>query len=374
MSSRPATPQFLLIPLMIALGSGLALMLLLLAVQPIISLVIAAVMGGVALAGRRIGLDVPGTLRRWVGAVLAWDDVTYEPLSRRMVALEMVVIVVMVALATYRFYTAPGLQLSGGEAEWLTSSAYAAHDGLREYGRIPLWQPLLESGETLVDNPFSFILNPFSSLPSLIVGAAEGAEDQRGADRLGRGVGRVDAGARVGIRRIKPPAAGAAAGGQGQHVRHVQQWLFSTGLQSGLFPLDCGGNAGDYSDAGQTLAASSVRGFVGAAAVRREYLVHAANGDLCCGRSRRLSRPKRRQVRIQYERAESLLQVFRAHSRHFGFRPSSGIRRGAGGRSERGHLYPLMGESGSDRQTSAAGRSRMDYPAVALRRDLLLQS
>jgi len=63
---------------------------------------------------------------------------------------------------------------SGGEAEWLTSSAYAAHDGLQQYGRIPLWQPLFEFGEPLLENPFACIFNPFSSAPSLLLGGDTG--------------------------------------------------------------------------------------------------------------------------------------------------------------------------------------------------------
>ncbi len=68
----------------------------------------------------------------------------------------------------------PALQLPGREAEWLTSSAYLAADGLRRHGYIPLWQPYLEFGEPLVDNPFSFVLNPLSAGPSLLEGGARG--------------------------------------------------------------------------------------------------------------------------------------------------------------------------------------------------------
>jgi hypothetical protein len=98
------------------------------------------------------------------------------PTTRKpfLLAAEIAAILLMVAYATRPYYQSPGLQLSGSESEWLTSSAYAAHNGLRDYGRIPLWQPYLEFGEPLVDNPFSFIVNPFSSVPSLLLGGAEG--------------------------------------------------------------------------------------------------------------------------------------------------------------------------------------------------------
>jgi hypothetical protein len=97
------------------------------------------------------------------------------PLTRLRIAAEMGVIVLMVLFATSRFYdTGLGLQLSGGETEWITSSAYAAADGLRTYGRIPLWQPYLEFGEPLIDNPVTFVLNPISTVPSLVIGAVNG--------------------------------------------------------------------------------------------------------------------------------------------------------------------------------------------------------
>jgi hypothetical protein len=175
MTPRPNSPQFLMIPLMIALVCGAALLVLFLAIQPIVSTVIGVILVGVVLAARQIGLDVPGMVRRGIGAALRRETVRLEPVSKWVVAVEMAAIAGMVLLSTYRFYTAGSdIQLSGGEAEWITSSAYGASMGLREYGRIPLWQPYLEYGEPLVDNPVSFVLNPISSVPSLILGAAEG--------------------------------------------------------------------------------------------------------------------------------------------------------------------------------------------------------
>ncbi|MCC7209584.1 MAG: hypothetical protein IT323_19905 [Anaerolineae bacterium] len=68
----------------------------------------------------------------------------------------------------------PSLQLPGSEAEWLTSAAHVAALSLRDNGYLPLWQPFLEMGEPTIDNPFTFILNPISALPSLIVGGRYG--------------------------------------------------------------------------------------------------------------------------------------------------------------------------------------------------------
>lgn len=54
--------------------------------------------------------------------------------------------------------------------EFLTSSAHYAARQLHANGYIPLWQPYLGEGRPLLESPFAFILNPFSSAPSLILG------------------------------------------------------------------------------------------------------------------------------------------------------------------------------------------------------------
>jgi len=62
----------------------------------------------------------------------------------------------------------------GYELEWLTSSAHFAHLSLRDYGYLPLWQPYNNFGEPLIDNPFSFVLNPISAGPTLLFGGVSG--------------------------------------------------------------------------------------------------------------------------------------------------------------------------------------------------------
>lgn len=64
-----------------------------------------------------------------------------------------------------------GERLYGHETEWLTSSVHQAHLSLRDYGYLPLWNPYNDFGEPLIDNPFSFVLNPISAAPSLFLGA-----------------------------------------------------------------------------------------------------------------------------------------------------------------------------------------------------------
>lgn len=68
----------------------------------------------------------------------------------------------------------PTQRVAGRELEWLTSSAQTAYQSLREYGYLPLWQPYNQFGEPLIESPFSFVLNPISTVPSLIWGGTVG--------------------------------------------------------------------------------------------------------------------------------------------------------------------------------------------------------
>jgi len=71
-------------------------------------------------------------------------------------------------------YGHPGQRLAGGEFEWLTNSAYISSDSLKTYGYIPLWSSGIEFGEPFLNNPFSFVLNPISTVPSWLQGAVQG--------------------------------------------------------------------------------------------------------------------------------------------------------------------------------------------------------
>jgi hypothetical protein len=124
-------------------------------------------------------LRVPLRINQGVGQIaIPAPSMTLPTISQRirtgiLFTVEIGVVTGMTLFATTLFQN-NDYQLSSGETEWLTSSAYAAANGLREYGRIPLWQPYLEYGEPLLDNPFSFVMNPISAGPSMLIGAKEG--------------------------------------------------------------------------------------------------------------------------------------------------------------------------------------------------------
>lgn len=102
-----------------------------------------------------------------------------QPRYRKLVPLvyfgELIVILMMVLTVTepYRDMDT-GQRLHGIEQEWLTSSSMQTSLSVRESGYIPLWQPYLEYGEPLVENPFAFVLNPLSTLPSIFWGGVNG--------------------------------------------------------------------------------------------------------------------------------------------------------------------------------------------------------
>jgi hypothetical protein len=87
-----------------------------------------------------------------------------------------IALIILVALwVNWTFVSAPAHErVNGIELEWLTSSAHFAHVSLRDYGYLPLWQPYNDFGEPLIDNPFSFVLNPLSAAPTLIWGGVVG--------------------------------------------------------------------------------------------------------------------------------------------------------------------------------------------------------
>ncbi len=97
------------------------------------------------------------------------------PITPLAVIFEWVIIGLVAWLATTTFsqYN-PSQKLPGGEAEWLTSSAYLTSLNFQAEGYIPRWEPWFAFGEPLIDNPFSFVLNPISTLPSLIYGGLTG--------------------------------------------------------------------------------------------------------------------------------------------------------------------------------------------------------
>ena len=68
----------------------------------------------------------------------------------------------------------PNTRLGGIEAEYLTRTAYPVATLLQRKGYIPLWDPYMELGDPMLENPVAFYFNPVLIGPSLLLGPITG--------------------------------------------------------------------------------------------------------------------------------------------------------------------------------------------------------
>ena len=104
---------------------------------------------------------------------------TSAPLLPRLSAVqiisELILVVVVAVYATSPFLDlGQPTRLGGIESEYLTRTAYSFSTILPEKGYIPLWQPYLERGDPLLENPVSFAFNPLASVPPILFGLYDG--------------------------------------------------------------------------------------------------------------------------------------------------------------------------------------------------------
>lgn len=93
----------------------------------------------------------------------------------RLYTAEIIFILLVLALATRHLQNFRYDQrLSGNEFTYLINSGVIAADAYHETGAIPLWNPYMGRGEPLIENPFSFVLNPLMTLPIVWFGALQG--------------------------------------------------------------------------------------------------------------------------------------------------------------------------------------------------------
>jgi len=173
-----AEPTTISIIISAALCAGVAFVLLLFAAIPLFAVLIGLPLAGMAFFAWKSNLDPLLLPRRFLTQLKTSPPLSTTTLPRlrwRIVVIEIGIIVLTTVLITRPFYDSPpNFQLSGNESEWLTSGVTTAYRGLQETGRIPRWQPYLEKGEPLIENPFNFIFNPIASGPSLLLGPVTG--------------------------------------------------------------------------------------------------------------------------------------------------------------------------------------------------------
>lgn len=70
----------------------------------------------------------------------------------------------------------PEIRLISIEHERLSGILIPVYVGLEKYDQIPTWNPYLSAGVPLVNNAFSYLFNPFASVPVLALGPVQGAK------------------------------------------------------------------------------------------------------------------------------------------------------------------------------------------------------
>src|SRR5690606_31801000 len=68
----------------------------------------------------------------------------------------------------------PSYRINGLEVENVTVSGYFLYTSIQNHGYVPYWQPYSNSGQPLVDEAYSYVVNPFSYIPILLFGDNNG--------------------------------------------------------------------------------------------------------------------------------------------------------------------------------------------------------
>lgn len=167
-----------------------------------------------------------------------------SPRTRRIVVLliEILVVVILTVWVYGPYIREDGTRMvAGRELEWLTSHLYQAAIGLRNEGYIPLWQPWLNYGEPLIDNPFSSVLNPLALLPTVVAGPVMGVRISVVLHALLAGLGGIYLGY---ILRMGLPARLLLAAlllAKGNMIAMIGDGYFQLGIAQAYFPWIIGG-------------------------------------------------------------------------------------------------------------------------------------
>ncbi|MFN8372562.1 MAG: hypothetical protein U0694_06760 [Anaerolineae bacterium] len=245
----PKPPAFLAWIVAFAVISGALLLLALLPTGEGAALLVIAALLGMFAAAVRAGASPVRVFRRGWRWLLKERPIAADRPFALGDALRsgqaFVEIVIMIGLALYCtrdfLMSDDGFRLPGYESEWLTNSAFLASLTLHEHGYLPLWQPYMEFGEPLVHNPFGFILNPFSSVPSLIWGGQHGVKISVTLTAIIAGIGGWFLGRVLGFSAWGRLLLGALMLGKGNMHAMLGNGYFQLGVAQAYFPWVIGG-------------------------------------------------------------------------------------------------------------------------------------
>jgi hypothetical protein len=167
------------------------------------------------------------------------------PITLLAVLVEIALIIIVSLNATPHFLDPdPDLKLHGYEGEWLTSSARFASYSLDWYGYISLWQPNLSRGEPLIDNAFSFVLNPISAGPTLLYGGNLGIRYSVVLTAILAGLGGWALGRMMGFGTVGRLLLGLLMAGKGNMIGMIGQGYFQLGTSQAYIPWIIAGTIG----------------------------------------------------------------------------------------------------------------------------------
>lgn len=131
----------------------------------------------------------------------------------------------------------PDQRQPGVEHERLAGTLLPVFTGLERYGQIPTWNPYLSSGKPIINNPFSYLFNPFYSLPVLLLGGVQGSKLATALALLLAGWNMWALARAVGIGAVGRVAAGALYMMSGGLAAKFFTGHFQLGLSLAWVPL-----------------------------------------------------------------------------------------------------------------------------------------
>jgi hypothetical protein len=160
-------------------------------------------------------------------------------------ALEIGLIVFICLISTRHLQPGDADQRIGGnEFSYLINSGTIAADMFRRSGSIPLWNPFLRQGEPLLENPFSFVLNPLMTLPLWWWGEIDGSKASLVLHIALAGVGGWVLGVVVRLRGVGRCLLGLALAGNGSIAGAISGGFYQMALTQTYIPWVLAGMIG----------------------------------------------------------------------------------------------------------------------------------
>lgn len=130
----------------------------------------------------------------------------------------------------------PNQSIRGTEYSYLVGSGAVAQRMLQQTGALSLWNPLMGWGEPLLENPFSYVLNPLMFFPILAWGAVQGGKIMVLLHLILMGIGGWALGHTLGLRSGGRLLLGLLLGLSGSVAGAVGEGFLQMGLSQTYIP------------------------------------------------------------------------------------------------------------------------------------------